>query len=98
MNLMYQNYRGVKNVRELAGLSLYSESGFKKQFQKVFGSPPSDWLRTQKASLIFHDLNCSDLSIKELSDKYEFATVSSFTTFCQHLFGKTPGQIRSKKG
>ncbi|NDV60426.1 AraC family transcriptional regulator [Bacteroides sp. 519] len=97
MNLMYKNYRNVKNVKGLAEVSLYSESGFKKQFQKVFGTSASDWLRNQKASLIFHDLNCSEMSIKELADKYDFSSVSSFTTFCQNVFNKTPGQIRNKK-
>lgn len=97
MNLMYQNYRNVKNIQELADLSMYSESGFKKQFTKVFGTSASEWLRDQKASLIFHDLNCTDLSIKELADKYNFSSVSSFTVFCQSKFGLPPGQIRSNK-
>lgn len=97
MNLMYQNYRKVKNVRQLAELSLYSESGFKKQFNRVFGTSASEWLRSQKAALIFHDLNCSPLSIKELAERYDFASVSSFTNFCQQMFGKTPGNIRSQK-
>lgn len=96
MNLMYQN-RNVKNVHELAGISMYSESGFKKQFQKVFGTSASDWLRDQKASLVYNDLNCSELSIKELADKYNFSSVSSFTTFCQSKFGLPPGQIRSQR-
>lgn len=97
MNIMYQNYRNVKSVQELANISMYSESGFKKQFQKVFGTSASDWLRNQKASLIFHDLNCSELSIKELADKHDFSSVSAFTTFCQSKFGLPPGQIRSRK-
>jgi len=96
MNLMYQN-RNAKSVHELAGISLYSESGFKKQFHKVFGTSASDWLRNQKASLIYHDLNCSELSIKELADKYSFSSVSSFTTFCQSKFGLPPGQIRARR-
>jgi len=96
MNLMYQN-RNVKSVHELADISLYSESGFKKQFHKVFGTSASDWLRNQKASLIYHDLNCSEMSIKELADKYNFSSVSSFTTFCQSKFGLPPGQIRARR-
>lgn len=95
MNLMYQNFRNVKTVQELADISLYSESGFKKQFYKVFGTSASDWMRNQKASLIFHDLNCSELSFKELADKYNFSSVSSFSTFCQSKFGLPPGQIRA---
>lgn len=97
MNLMYQNYREVKSIQELANISRYSESGFKKQFTKVFGTSASDWLRDQKASLVFHDLNCSELSIKELADKYKFSSVSSFTAFCQNKFGFPPGQLRASK-
>lgn len=95
MNLMYQNFRNVKTVQELADISLYSESGFKKQFYKVFGTSASEWMRNQKASLILHDLNCSELSIKELADKYNFSSVSSFSTFCQNKLGLPPGQIRA---
>lgn len=97
MNLMYQNFRNVKTVQELAEISLYSESGFKKQFYKVFGTSASDWMRNQKASLIFQDLNGSGLSIKELADKYNFSSVSSFSTFCQSRFGLPPGQLRANK-
>lgn len=96
MNLMYQNYRNVKSVHELADLSLYSPSGFKKQFNKVFGTSASEWLSDQKATLIFQDLNHSSLNIKELADKYDFSSVSSFSNFCLNKFGKTPGKIRPK--
>jgi len=96
MNLMYQNYRSVKSVQELANLSLYSPSGFKKQFNKVFGTSASEWLSDQKAALIFQDLNHSSLNLKELADKYDFSSVSSFSNFCQNKFGKPPGKIRPR--
>jgi len=97
MNLMYQNYRKVKSVQELADLSMYSSSGFKKQFNKVFGTSASEWLSDQKAKLIFQDLNHSPLHIKELADKYDFSSVSSFSNFCLSKFGKTPGKMRQRK-
>ncbi|MDH6314129.1 AraC-like DNA-binding protein [Parabacteroides sp. PFB2-10] len=96
MNLMYQNYRNVKSVQELANLSMYSPSGFKKQFGRVFGTSASEWLSDQKAALIFQDLNNSPLSIKELADKYGFSSVSAFSNFCLAKFGKPPGKIRQK--
>lgn len=94
MNLMYENYRNVKRVQELADLSMYSSSGFKKQFNRVFGTSASEWLSSQKAILIFQDLHHSHLSIKELTDKYDFASVSSFSTFCVNKFGISPGKMR----
>lgn len=96
MNLMYQNFRNVKSVQELANLSMYSSSGFKKQFTRVFGTSASEWLSDQRASLIFQDLNHSSLSLKELADKYDFSSVSSFSNFCLSKFGKPPGKIRPK--
>ena len=94
MNLMYKNYRNVKSVQELADLSNYSLSGFKKQFQRVFGTSASEWMSSQKATRIFQDLHNSPLSIKELVDRHDFSSVSAFSTFCQNKFGMPPGQIR----
>lgn len=94
MKLMYENYRNVRSVQELADLSMYSSSGFKKQFNRVFGMPASEWLSSQKAAHIFQDLHNSHLSIKELADKYDFASVSSFSTFCVNKFGTSPAKMR----
>lgn len=98
MNLMYRNYRNVKSVQELAKLSNYSLSGFKKQFQRVFGTSASEWMSAQKATRVFQDLNNSPLSIKELAEKHGFSSVAAFSTFCQHKFGLPPGKIRLNMG
>ncbi|MDH6533852.1 AraC family transcriptional regulator [Parabacteroides sp. 52] len=94
MNLMYKSYRQVKSVQELAEISNYSLSGFKKQFQRVFGTSASEWMSAQKATRVFQDLNNSPLSIKELAERHNFASVSAFSTFCQNKFGMPPGKIR----
>ncbi len=94
MNLMYRSYRNVKSVQELADLSNYSLSGFKKQFHRVFGTSASDWMSDQKATRVFQDLNNSSYSIKELAEKHGFSSVAAFSTFCQGKFGMPPGKIR----
>ena len=91
---VYRNYRKVKNLQELIAISSYSESTFKKIFTKLFGIPASIWLRKQKAELVFHELNANRLSIKQISHKYYFSSVSSFNTFCLRNFGQPPGKIR----
>lgn len=93
---VYQNYRKVNSVQELIALSSYSVSGFKKRFQETFGTSASEWLRDKRAKNIFHDLNCSPLSIKELCYKFDFASVSSFNAFCKSHFGLPPGGIRKR--
>jgi len=94
MNLMYRSYRRVKTVQELADISNYSLSGFKKQFQRVFGTSASQWMSAQKAARVFQDLNNSPLSIKELAESHEFSSVAAFSTFCRNKFGLPPGKIR----
>jgi len=84
----------VKSVRELADIANYCLSGFKKQFRKVFGTSASEWMSNQKAVRVFQDLNSSPLSIKELSDRHGFSSVSAFSTFCQQKFGMPPGKIK----
>ena len=80
---IYKNYRKVNSVQELTELSFYSVSA-------------SEWMREQKAKNIYHELNCSSLTIKELCHKYEFASVSSFNAFCKQHFGLPPGEIRKQ--
>lgn len=94
MNLMYRSYRSARSVQELAGISNYSLSGFKKQFHKVFGTSASEWMSEQKATRVFQDLNNSSLSIKELAERHGFSSVAAFSTFCQQKFGMPPGKIR----
>jgi len=91
---IYKNYRKATTVQALVDKSGYSMSGFKKRFKKVFGMTPAEWLKEQKAKSIYHDITSSELSIKEICYKYEFATIPSFTYFCKSHFGDPPGKIR----
>lgn len=98
MNLMYRNFRNVKSVQELVDISLYSPSGFKKQFNKVFGTSASEWLSDQRAALIRQELINSPQSIKEIAFSHGFSSASSFSSFCQNKFGMPPGRIRQESG
>ncbi len=91
---VYQNYRSTNNLQELIGKSNYGDSAFKKNFTRLFGVPASEWLREKKATHVYHDLNTTDLAIKEICDKYNFSSVPSLNAFCVRHFGKPPGQIR----
>lgn len=94
MDLMYRNYRNVSSVNELAQLSNYSLSGFKKRFQRVFGTSASEWLDNQKGALVFQDLHNSPHSIKEIAEMHGFSSVAAFTTFCGRKFGMPPAKFR----
>jgi AraC-like DNA-binding protein len=92
--MVYKNFDKAKNITELASLTNYSISGFKKRFLKVFGMPPYTWIAKEKAKKIFHEINCTQKSFKEISMEYDFSSPAHFDKFCKKLFGMSPGTIR----
>lgn len=97
-DFILKNYRAVKTVEELARLSNYSRSGFKAHFRKTFGTSASNWLREKKARNVYHELNASSKTLQEISDEYNFSSVSHMSIFCKEYFGIPPGKIRRENG
>lgn len=96
-NFILQNYHQVRTVKELAELTNYSLSGFEKHFKKVFGVSASQWMRNQRAKIVYHDINNGNKTFKEISYHHGFTSPAHFNDFCKLHFGATPGQIRKRK-
>ncbi|SHF45692.1 helix-turn-helix domain-containing protein [Dysgonomonas macrotermitis] len=96
-NFILQNYHQVRTVKELAELTNYSLSGFEKHFKKVFGVSASQWMKSQRAKIIYHDINNGNKTFKEISFHHGFTSPAHFNDFCKSYFGATPGQIRKRK-
>jgi AraC-like DNA-binding protein len=92
--LIYKNFDKIKNISELATITNYSISGFKKRFIKVFGIPPYSWMAKEKAKRVYHEINCSQKSFKEISVEFDFSSPAHFDKFCKKSFGMSPGTIR----
>ena len=75
----------------------YSLSGFQKRFKKVFGVSAYHWMKDVRSKSIYHQINSTEKSFKEISDEYGFSSPSHFNDFCKVHFGTTPGRIRRKK-
>lgn len=97
-DFILKNYRSIKTVEELARMSNYSRSGFKAHFRKTFGTSASNWLREKKARNVYHELNASSKTLQEISDEYNFSSVSHMSIFCKEYFGMPPGKIRRDNG
>lgn len=95
--LVIKNHYKAKTVQELAELTHYSLSGFQKRFKKVFGVSAYHWMKDVRSKAIYHQINSTDKSLKEISDEYGFSSPSHFNDFCKANFGTTPGRIRRKK-
>ncbi|MDR1680588.1 MAG: AraC family transcriptional regulator [Prevotellaceae bacterium] len=93
---VYKHIDKVKRLEELALVTNYSLSGFKKRFMKVFGMPAYQWLSQEKAKRIYHDINCTKKTFKELSIAYEFSSSAHFNSFCKKAFGVSPSKIRNQ--
>jgi len=96
--LVYQNYKLVENIPELAKITSYSISGFKKHFNKVFGSSPQQWIDKEKAKNIHYEILCTQKSFKEIWSEHNFYSASHFNAFCKRMFGSSPSGMRHDMG
>ncbi|MDR1882919.1 MAG: AraC family transcriptional regulator [Prevotella sp.] len=96
-DLVMKNHYKAKTVQELAKLTHYSLSGFQKRFKKVFGVSAYHWMNDERSKSIYHQINSTEKSFKEISDEYGFSSPSHFNDFCKLHFGTTPGRVRRKK-
>ncbi|MDR1091259.1 MAG: helix-turn-helix transcriptional regulator [Prevotella sp.] len=94
--VMKNRYK-AKTVHELADTLHYSLSGFQKRFKKVFGVSAYHWMKEERLKSVFHEINSTQKSFKEISDDYGFSSPAHFNDFCKSNFGLTPGKIRQNK-
>ena len=92
--LIYRYYESAKSIENLANLTNYSVSGFKKRFIKVFGMPPHSWIEKEKAKKIYYEINCTQKTFKEISIEYDFSSAAHFDKFCKRAYGMSPGVLR----
>jgi AraC-like DNA-binding protein len=95
-SFIIKNHDRFNTVAELADHMNYTVSGFEKKFKKVFGVSPARWLREQKARRIYREVRSGRHNFKEIADKYNFSSTSTFNDFYKFTFGETPGATRRK--
>lgn len=96
-NFVLRNYPHTYTVSEFAEKANYSRNGFSRQFKRVMGKPPYQWLREERAKLVLHDLRCTDKNIKEISEDHGFSSVSRLSEFCNEFLGAPPARIRKER-
>lgn len=91
-----RNNHIYNSVAEISSAMSYTISGFEKKFKKAFGVPPAKWMREQKAKRIYQEVCYGKYDFKEIADRYNFSSTSTFHDFFKFTFGETPGNIRKK--
>lgn len=87
------NYHRVRTVQELAQMGGYGLVNFRRLFINEYGEPAHQWMSRQKQEHIKYDLTNRNLTISEISYKYQFESLSQFSNYCKKYFNMTPREI-----
>jgi AraC-like DNA-binding protein len=81
--------RTVNGMIELSGMS---RSSFYEQFSAEFGNKenPKEWLNEKFKYRVLCLASTADITVKELTFRLGFESVSSFCQYCKRHFDKTP--------
>lgn len=89
-------YNDSINVQELMTALNLPESTFNRKFVKVFGMTPGKYITNRKKDQVLRELLMTDLSVKEISEKFQF-TPSYIVKFSKTHLGKTPTELRAER-
>lgn len=107
-NLLFSIYTGQKanlefilntfylkplNLDELAKLSGRSLSGFKREFQDLFGEPPAKWIKDKKLEHAAFLIKNKIGNVEEVAETVGYESVSHFIKSFKEKFGITPNKI-----
>lgn len=93
-SFVLNNWHGVKSVQELAGLSHYCETGFRKKFRQVFGISPYKWIQQKRSARLYYEIVNNKKPFKLIAEEYGFKSIQHFNEYCNRYFKCTPGALR----
>lgn len=96
-SLILNNYKTVKNVKELANLTNTSMSTFTRKFKLNFGMSFSQWKKSHIANNVYREIKFTTKSFKNIAVENNFSSQAHFNRFCKKQYGKTPGELRNLK-
>lgn len=97
VNTIWKHYRNEYNVIKLARITNMSLSTFRKEFKRIIGQCPSEWIVQQKIWNVHFDICRGEKSLKEIAEEYHFSSPSHLGTFCRKHFDKTPAELKQEK-
>ncbi len=95
--IIYNNLLNDKSVEELASECSRSLTSFKKEFKRIFGTPPHQWYLRQRLNYAKLLLTTTRESISQVGNTCAFPNTSHFIKLFKRHFGTTPASFRAGK-
>lgn len=95
-NMVLNNYKKCKTVKELASVCGISISSFKRQFAAEFGETPTGWMQKQLVREIKYKLSITDLPLGSIVYELNFSSLAHFSRFCKRCLGCSPKEWREQ--
>ncbi|WP_213279078.1 helix-turn-helix domain-containing protein [Chryseobacterium indologenes] len=93
---MNKNFHFNVNVERFAYLTGRSLSAFKRDFQKIFGIPPRQWLRLRRLKEAHFLLTQKGRSVSDIYLDLGFENLSHFSFAFKKQFGYPPSSLQAK--
>src|SRR6266513_52048 len=94
-DLIDARYREPLDVPQLARAARLSTAHFSREFRRVFGETPHQYLLTRRLERAAAMLRNTDHSVADSCFEVGLASVGAFTTSFRRVYGMTPTEYRA---
>ncbi len=94
-DLADRRYSDALTVADMARAAHLSSAHFSREFQRVFGESPHQYLLTRRLERAAALLRTTDWSVADVCMAVGLTSVGSFTTSFGRMFGRTPTAYRA---
>ena len=94
-DLADRRFADALTVADMARAAHLSSAHFSRQFRRVFGESPHQYLLTRRLERAAALLRTTDWSVADVCMAVGLTSVGSFTTSFGRMFGKTPTAYRA---
>jgi AraC-like DNA-binding protein len=94
-DLADRRFADALSVADMARAAHLSSAHFSRQFRRVFGESPHQYLLTRRLERAAALLRTTDWSVADVCMAVGLTSVGSFTTSFGRMFGKTPTAYRA---
>jgi AraC-like DNA-binding protein len=95
LKLLHNDFGKPWTVQSLAALAGMSRSVFAKNFRRLVGIPPVEYLTYWRMTLAKRDLVHTDRTLQQIACSVGYQSATSFGTAFKSVVGKTPAAYRS---